>query len=106
MSDLHTLGVAQLSALLQKKDISAVELATHMLDGLDGNRYNAFLSVDSEVTLAQAKEADRRLAAGDTSPLLGVPIAHTATASRTRLTACPKKVTMTAGWTRLTRPPK
>jgi len=76
MSDLHTLGVAQLSALLQNKDISAVELATHMLDGLDGNRYNAFLSVDSEVTLAQAKEADRRLAAGDTSPLLGVPIAH------------------------------
>jgi len=34
------------------------------------------LSVDSEVTLAQAKAADVRLAAGDTSPLLGVPIAH------------------------------
>ena len=76
MSDLHTLGVAQLSALLQKKEISAVKLATHMLDGLDGNRYNAFLSVDSEVTLAQAKAADVRLAAGDASPLLGVPIAH------------------------------
>jgi aspartyl-tRNA(Asn)/glutamyl-tRNA(Gln) amidotransferase subunit A len=43
---------------------------------LGGNRYNAFLSVDSEVTLAQAKAADVRLAAGDTSPLLGVPIAH------------------------------
>jgi len=33
MSDLHTLGVAQLSALLQNKDISAVELATRMLEG-------------------------------------------------------------------------
>ena len=76
MSDLHTLGVAQLSALLQNKDISAVELATRMLARLGGNRYNAFLSVDSEVTLAQAKAADVRLAAGDTSPLLGVPIAH------------------------------
>ena len=76
MSDLHTLGVAQLSALLQKKDISAVELATRMLARLGGNPHNAFLSVDSEVTLAQAKAADVRIAAGDTSPLLGVPIAH------------------------------
>ena len=76
MADLHTLGVAQLSALLQKKDISAVELAKRMLAGLGGNPYNAFLSVDSEVTLAQAKAADDRIAAGDTSPLLGVPIAH------------------------------
>jgi aspartyl-tRNA(Asn)/glutamyl-tRNA(Gln) amidotransferase subunit A len=76
MGDLHTLGVAQLSALLQNKDISAVELATRMLAGLGGNPHNAFLSVDSEVTLAQAKAADVRLAAGDTSPLLGVPIAH------------------------------
>ena len=76
MADLHTLGVAQLSALLQKKEVSAVELSTRMLAGLGGNPHNAFLSVDSEVTLAQAKAADVRLAAGDTSPLLGVPIAH------------------------------
>jgi aspartyl-tRNA(Asn)/glutamyl-tRNA(Gln) amidotransferase subunit A len=76
MGDLHTLGVAQLSALLQNKDISAVELATRMLARLGGNPYNAFLSVDSEVTLAQAQAADARLAAGETSPLLGVPIAH------------------------------
>jgi len=76
MSDLHTLGVAQLSALLQNKDISAVELATRMLARLGGNPYHAFLSVDSEVTLAQAQAADARLAAGDASPLLGVPIAH------------------------------
>ena len=42
MADLHTLGVAQLSALLQKKDISAVELATRMLARLGGNPHNAF----------------------------------------------------------------
>jgi hypothetical protein len=76
MADLHTLGVAQLSALLQKKEVSAVELATRMLARLGGNPHNAFLSVDSEVTLAQAKAADARIAAGDTSPMLGVPIAH------------------------------
>jgi aspartyl-tRNA(Asn)/glutamyl-tRNA(Gln) amidotransferase subunit A len=76
MADLHTLGVAQLSALLQKKEVSAVELATRMLARLGGNPHNAFLSVDSEVTLAQAKAADARIAAGDISPMLGVPIAH------------------------------
>ncbi len=76
MTNLHTLGVAQLSALLQKKEVSAMELATRMLARLGGNPHNAFLSVDSEVTLAQAQAADLRIAAGDTSPLLGVPIAH------------------------------
>ena len=76
MTDLHTLGVAQLSALLQKKELSAVELAKRMLARLGGNPHHAFLSVDSEVTLAQAKAADARMAKGDTSPLLGVPIAH------------------------------
>ena len=76
MSDLHTLGVAALAALLQKKELSAVELATRMLARLGGNPHHAFLNVDSEVTLAQAKAADARIAAGEHSPLLGVPIAH------------------------------
>ena len=76
MSDLHTLGVAALAALLQKKELSAVELATRLLARLGGNPHHAFLSVDSEVTLAQAEAADARIAAGERSPLLGVPIAH------------------------------
>ena len=76
MNDLHTLGVAELAALLQKKELSAVELATRMLARLGGNPHHAFLTVDSEVTLAQAKAADARIAAGERSPLLGVPIAH------------------------------
>ena len=53
-----------------------MELATRLLARLGGNPHNAFLSVDSEVTLAQAQAADVRISAGDTSPLLGVPIAH------------------------------
>ena len=76
MSDLHTLGVAALAALLQKKQLSAVELATRLLARLGGNPHHAFLNVDSEVTLAQARAADARIAAGERSPLLGVPIAH------------------------------
>ena len=76
MSDLHTLGVAALAALLQNKELSAVELATRMLARLGGNPHHAFLNVDSEVTLAQARAADARIAAGERSPLLGIPIAH------------------------------
>ena len=76
MSDLHTLGVAALAALLQKKELSAVELATRLLARLGGNPHHAFLTVDSEVTLAQARAADARIAAGERSALLGVPIAH------------------------------
>ena len=76
MHDLHQLGVAELAALLQRKQVSAVEVATRFLAGLGGNPHNAFLDIDSEVTLAQAKASDAKLAAGTAGPLEGVPIAH------------------------------
>ena len=76
MDQLHTLSVAELAARLKKKDFSAVELATRFLARLGGNPHNAFLDIDSEVTLAQARESDARLAAGAAGPLEGVPIAH------------------------------
>ena len=76
MDQLHTLSVAELAARLKKKDFSAVELATRFLARLGGNPHNAFLDIDSEVTLAQARASDARLAAGTAGPLEGVPIAH------------------------------
>jgi aspartyl-tRNA(Asn)/glutamyl-tRNA(Gln) amidotransferase subunit A len=76
MDQLHTLSVAELAARLKKKDFSAVELATRFLARLGGNPHNAFLDIDSEVTLAQARESDARLAAGTAGPLEGVPVAH------------------------------
>ncbi|HYF19564.1 MAG TPA: Asp-tRNA(Asn)/Glu-tRNA(Gln) amidotransferase subunit GatA [Ramlibacter sp.] len=77
MPDLHDLAVAELARHLRTRDVSAAEAARHFLararahDGL-----GAFLATDEEVTLAQARAADERLASGDTAPLLGVPIAH------------------------------
>lgn len=74
---LHDLGVAALAAKLKAKEVSAVEVAQHFLArGRQHASLGAYLATDEAVTLAQAKEADRRIAAGDAGPLLGVPIAH------------------------------
>jgi aspartyl-tRNA(Asn)/glutamyl-tRNA(Gln) amidotransferase subunit A len=77
MSALHDLTVAELAGKLRAKEVSAVEAARHFLArGGAHEGLGAYLSTNEEVTLAQAAAADKRLAAGDRSPLLGVPIAH------------------------------
>jgi aspartyl-tRNA(Asn)/glutamyl-tRNA(Gln) amidotransferase subunit A len=68
--------VAELAALLRTKQVSAVEVATRFLARLGGNPHNAFLDINSEVTLEQARASDAKLAAGTAGPLEGVPIAH------------------------------
>ncbi|WP_256080497.1 Asp-tRNA(Asn)/Glu-tRNA(Gln) amidotransferase subunit GatA [Massilia sp. YIM B04103] len=73
---MHTKTIKELSTLLQNKAISATALATHFLDRIEASDLNAFLHVDRALTLAQAAEADQRLAAGNAGPLTGVPIAH------------------------------
>ena len=76
MSDLHNLSVKALASLLQTKEVSAVEVATRFLARMGGNPHNAFLDIDSEVTLAQARASDAKLADGTAGPLEGVPVAH------------------------------
>jgi aspartyl-tRNA(Asn)/glutamyl-tRNA(Gln) amidotransferase subunit A len=76
MTQLHTMTVAQLAQALQTKQVSAVDVATAFLARTGGNPHNAFLDIDSEVTLAQAQASDARIAAGTAGVLEGVPIAH------------------------------
>jgi aspartyl-tRNA(Asn)/glutamyl-tRNA(Gln) amidotransferase subunit A len=76
MSDLHNLSVKALATLIQTKEVSAVEVATRFLARMGGNPHNAFLDIDSEVTLVQAQASDAKLAAGTSGPLEGVPVAH------------------------------
>jgi aspartyl-tRNA(Asn)/glutamyl-tRNA(Gln) amidotransferase subunit A len=76
MNSLHDMTVAELSQALKTKQVSAVEVATGFLARLGGNPHNAFLDIDSEVTLAQAQACDARLAAGTAGPLEGVPVGH------------------------------
>ena len=75
----------QLSALLKSKQLSATELAQSYLDRITSSDLNAFISVNPEQTLAQAKQADARLARGDAGELIGLPIAH-------------KDIFVTSGW--------
>lgn len=70
------LTVAELAAGLANKQFSAVELARHFLDRIAASPLNAFIDRQPELTLAQARAADKRLAAGERGGLLGVPIAH------------------------------
>ncbi|MFA9273506.1 MAG: Asp-tRNA(Asn)/Glu-tRNA(Gln) amidotransferase subunit GatA [Candidatus Aquirickettsiella gammari] len=73
---MHTHSLKQLSALLQSKQVSATELATHYLSRIEASNLNAFTHVDRALTLAQAATADQRLAQGDATVLTGIPIAH------------------------------
>jgi aspartyl-tRNA(Asn)/glutamyl-tRNA(Gln) amidotransferase subunit A len=77
MSDVHDLTAAQVSTKLQAREVSAVEVAQHFLKRMSAHEsLGAFLATDEDVTLAQARAADARIAAGETGALLGVPIAH------------------------------
>ena len=75
-SNLHDMTVAELAQALKSKQVSAIEVATRFLAQTGGNPHNAFLDIDSEVTLAQAQASDTRLAAGTGGLLEGVPVAH------------------------------
>ena len=76
-TELFHSSVVELSNKLAKKEVSAVELAQVYLDRIDANKdLNAFLDVRPEVTLAQARAADEKIAAGQAGRLTGVPIAH------------------------------
>ncbi len=70
--------ISELSTALRAGEFSSVELTQAYLERisqLDGE-LNSYITVDAEGALAAAAEADRRIQAGDTSPLIGIPIAQ------------------------------
>ncbi len=76
-SELHTLGVYALTEALHNKQVSAVEVATHFLARSRAHaNLGAYVAIDEDVTLAQARAADTRIAQGQGGALEGVPIAH------------------------------
>ncbi|GII92607.1 Asp-tRNA(Asn)/Glu-tRNA(Gln) amidotransferase subunit GatA [Sinosporangium siamense] len=72
-------SAAELGRLIASGETSAVEVAQAHLDRITSveGKVKAFLHVDAETTLAQARAVDERRAAGEElGPLAGVPIAH------------------------------
>ncbi|MFN3884464.1 MAG: Asp-tRNA(Asn)/Glu-tRNA(Gln) amidotransferase subunit GatA [Rhodocyclaceae bacterium] len=71
-------SLRELSTALARKKISSVELVTLFLDRIEklDPTVNAFITVDREKALAAARAADAKLGAGETAPLLGIPLAH------------------------------
>ena len=79
-SQPHLLTVSELAAALRARKLSAVETAGHFLARARAHAsLGAFLDLNEEATLRQARAADELLAdparAAD-KPLLGVPLAH------------------------------
>jgi aspartyl-tRNA(Asn)/glutamyl-tRNA(Gln) amidotransferase subunit A len=77
MTDLAHLTIHQAGALLGQRAISSVELTQAVLERILAvdNEVKAYLTLSPEWALAQAAEADRRRAAGEGHPLLGIPLA-------------------------------
>ncbi|MFH1604200.1 MAG: Asp-tRNA(Asn)/Glu-tRNA(Gln) amidotransferase subunit GatA, partial [Pseudomonadota bacterium] len=67
----------QLSFALAQKRISSVELTQLHLDRIArlDPALNAFITIDRERTLAEARTADAQIAAGSAQPLSGIPVA-------------------------------
>lgn len=73
---LDTPTIISAKEKLKNKEISSVELVKDCLENIkkNDNSLNAFITVSKD-TLRQAEEADKKIASGDSSPLLGMPIA-------------------------------
>ncbi|MDT0306805.1 Asp-tRNA(Asn)/Glu-tRNA(Gln) amidotransferase subunit GatA [Streptomyces sp. DSM 44917] len=78
MADLTRLTAAELAGAIAEGTVSAVEVATAHLDRIAAvdEKVHAFLHVDREGALAQARAVDAKRARGERlGPLAGVPLA-------------------------------
>lgn len=67
-----------LGQMLASKQISSVEMTQTFLARIEQHNpsMNAYIALDQEKTLAQAKDADAMIAAGKAQPLTGIPFAQ------------------------------
>ena len=71
---MHNKTLAELSLGLQAKTFSSVELTQCFLDRINQHQQlNAYITVTTELAMAQAKAADQRIANGTADLLTGIP---------------------------------
>ncbi len=75
---MHNMGVRALADALASRSFSAVELTRHFLARIErlDSQFNSLITLTAEQALAEAAQADARLAAGDAGPLTGIPLIH------------------------------
>ncbi|MFN7086916.1 MAG: amidase, partial [Burkholderiales bacterium] len=75
---MHNATLKSLALDLAAGKFSSVEVTKYFLNRISilSNKYNCFITVDEERSLAQARAADALRAAGRAQPLTGVPIAQ------------------------------
>jgi aspartyl-tRNA(Asn)/glutamyl-tRNA(Gln) amidotransferase subunit A len=73
---LHELTIVEARKLLLEKQITSRELVTAVFDRIAEveDRVGAYITLCHEAALLQAAAADARIAAGDTTPLTGIPL--------------------------------
>ncbi len=74
---LYRLTVHEAHELLRRREISSLELTESVLEKIEASdqEIKAYITTTPEVALEQASQADERIAAGDISPLTGIPMA-------------------------------
>ncbi len=75
---MYNKTIAELTRGLKAREFSSEELTLAFLKRIErfDSQLNSFITLTPEIALAQAIEADARLADGRGGPLTGVPIAH------------------------------
>lgn len=73
---MHRATILQARESLKKKQFSCVELTEAIFKRIDAveDKVKAYVHLTQDSALDQAREADRKIAAGDDAPLLGIPI--------------------------------
>jgi aspartyl-tRNA(Asn)/glutamyl-tRNA(Gln) amidotransferase subunit A len=75
---LHTFSIGELADQLASRQISSVDLTRHFLARIErlNPALNALITLTADDALKSAAAADRRRAAGERDPLLGIPLIH------------------------------
>ena len=82
----HNTPIALMAKALAAKEVSSTELTKYFLDRIEsGKQWNAYLDVNTHLSLEQASAADKLISSGKSGKLTGIPVAH-------------KDVFVTRGW--------